>query len=61
MIDPVLSYLTYIGGSANDLINGIAIDASGNAYIVGTTSSINFPTKNPYQAISPGLTGGTRR
>jgi len=55
VIDPVLSYLTYIGGSANDLINGIAIDTAGSAYIVGTSSSIDYPTKNPYQAISPGM------
>ena len=55
VIDPVLSYLTYIGGSANDQINGIAIDTAGSAYIVGTSSSIDYPTKNPYQAISPGM------
>lgn len=55
VIDPVLSYLTYLGGSANDDIAGIAVDAAGSAYVVGTTSSLNFPTKNPYQNLSPAM------
>jgi uncharacterized repeat protein (TIGR01451 family) len=43
IIDPVLIYSTYLGGSGEDSGNGIAVDGSGNAYITGTTSSINFP------------------
>ncbi len=48
VIDPVLSYSTYLGGADDDVAGarsggGIAVDASGNAYIVGTTSSTNFP------------------
>jgi RHS repeat-associated protein len=39
-----LAWSTYLGGSAADQGNGIAVDPSGNAYIVGTTSSSNFPT-----------------
>ncbi len=38
-IDPVLSYCGYIGGSENDFGYGIAVDAYGNAYIAGSTSS----------------------
>ena len=45
-----LVYSTYLGGSTGDLGNGIAVDASGNAYVVGSTSSVNFPTLNPIQA-----------
>src|SRR6185295_13387769 len=41
---------TYLGGDASDQGNGIAVDASGNAYIIGTTSSLNFPTRSPFQA-----------
>jgi uncharacterized repeat protein (TIGR01451 family) len=42
-------YSTYLGGSIGDAGNGIAIDSSGNAYVVGTTSSTNFPTANAIQ------------
>jgi len=45
IIDPVvLSYSTYLGGSAGDFGNGIAVDAAGNAYVTGHTASSNFPT-----------------
>ena len=38
-------YSSYLGGSGNgDIGNGIAIDATGNAYVAGTTNSSNFPT-----------------
>ena len=39
-----LVYSTYLGGSGDDTANGIAVDASGNAYVMGTTTSANFPT-----------------
>jgi YD repeat-containing protein len=43
-IDPVLSYSTYLGGSAGDTGTGIAVDANGSAYVTGFTASTNFPT-----------------
>ncbi len=49
VIDPALSYSTYIGGTATDGAFGVAIDSGGNAYVTGFTTSANFPTKNPYQ------------
>jgi len=55
VIDPTLTYSTYLGGSAADQGNGIAVDSSGNAYIVGSTSSTNFPiTTGGFQTSSPG-------
>src|SRR3972149_3305628 len=43
IIDPVLSYSTYLGGSDSDTGQGITVDASGNVYITGAPSSIDFP------------------
>ena len=42
-------YSSYLGGSADEQVFGIAVDGSGNAYLTGTTFSTNFPTKNPLQ------------
>jgi hypothetical protein len=39
-----LEYSTYLGGTDADYANGIAIDALGNAYVSGSTTSSNFPT-----------------
>jgi len=50
LIDPVLSYSTYLGGSFTDLGYHITVDSSGNAYVTGDTLSQNFPTANPFQA-----------
>ncbi len=39
-----LVYSTYLGGSSPDSGSGIAVDAAGNAHVVGSTASTNFPT-----------------
>lgn len=59
VIDPILSYLTYIGGSTNDFANAIAVDSSGSAYIVGTTYSTDFPVNNAYSATNPHTIGSS--
>jgi hypothetical protein len=43
IIDPVLAYSTYLGGSGGDSGAGIAVDSSGNAYVAGQAGSTNFP------------------
>jgi YVTN family beta-propeller protein len=43
VIDPVLVYSTYLGGSAIDYATGIAVDSSGSVYVAGFTGSTNFP------------------
>ncbi len=54
VIDPILAYSTYLGGSGFDEGNGIAVDSLGNAYATGSTVSTNFPTSNPLQASNGG-------
>ncbi len=50
-----LLYSTYLGGSTDDSVNGIAIDAARNAYVVGSTDSPNnFPTASPLQPAKGG-------
>ena len=44
-----LIYSTYLGGTDGDSGLAIALDATGNAFITGTTTSTNFPVKNPFQ------------
>ena len=44
VIDPVLVYSTFLGGSGDDFSNGIAVDATGDAYVVGLTDSADFPS-----------------
>ena len=44
VIDPVLSYATFLGGSTGDQGFGIAVDSQGNAYITGRAAISGFPT-----------------
>jgi hypothetical protein len=43
VIDPVLVYSTYLGGSSDDKIRGVAVDQQGNVYVTGATNSSDFP------------------
>jgi hypothetical protein len=61
VIDPVLTYSTYLGGSTalpgSPVDNGaqaIAVDASGNMYVTGFTSTLDFPTAGPEQPVNGG-------
>jgi PKD repeat protein len=43
VVDPVLSYSTYLGGSASDYLEDMALYSDGSVVLVGATSSTNFP------------------
>ena len=53
VIDPVLSYSTYLGGSASDMAKGIA-NSGGDVYVTGIATSANFPTQNEFQGTRTG-------
>jgi uncharacterized protein (TIGR03437 family) len=52
-------YSTFFGGSSGDLVNGLATDAQGNAVLVGTMISTDFPLTIPASSPpGPGKTDG---
>ena len=56
VVDPILSYASFLGGEGSDVANAIAMDAQGNIYLAGSTNSSKFPTKS---ALYPGLSNAT--
>ena len=48
VIDPIMSYATYVGGSNYEQATAIAVDGAGNAYITGYTQSTDLPLVNAY-------------
>ena len=55
VIDPTITYGSYLGGSGEDAARDVTVDAGGNIYVVGHTDSVDFPTHAAYQ---PGNAGG---
>lgn len=51
-----LVYASYLGGSAADFGQGIAVSSAGNAYVTGSTNSYDFPTVTPLQQGNDGCT-----
>jgi hypothetical protein len=54
VIDPILIYSTYLGGTGQDTGYGIALDQFGSAYVTGEAGSATFPTLNSNQASGGG-------
>lgn len=52
-----LLFSTYLGGSNTNIAFGLALDASGNAYVAGLTKSTDFPTVTPFQPTNQGSGG----
>ncbi|HEX8739691.1 MAG TPA: SBBP repeat-containing protein [Casimicrobiaceae bacterium] len=57
VIDPVIAYATFVGGSGVDVATAIAVDANGSAYIAGYTASPDFPLRNALDASLNGRKG----
>jgi hypothetical protein len=53
VIDPVVWYSSYLGGSSLDQASGIAVDAAGNVYVTGFTSSVDFTRPVPASVLGP--------
>jgi hypothetical protein len=47
VIDPVLTYSTYLGGSREERVGGVAFDTQGNMYVAGGTGAMDFPRSSP--------------
>jgi len=47
-------YSTLLGGGSTDRGSGVVVDSSGNAYVAGYASSVDFPTQNAFQGFSGG-------
>jgi hypothetical protein len=55
IIDPAVTYATYLGGTAQDEGLGVATDGAGNTYVTGGTNSPDFPNTGGGLGYSGGL------
>ncbi len=58
VVDPIVSFSTYLGGNVTDIASGLALDSEGNIYLTGTTNSTSFPvTAKPIQGALDSASG----
>jgi hypothetical protein len=57
VIDPTFNFSTYLGGSGADVALCVAVDALGDTFIGGSTTSTNFPTDGAYAGPYPTFPG----
>lgn len=57
VIDPTLVYSTFLGGSKQEAVRAVAVDASGNVLVAGGTNSVDMPVTKG--ALQSGFGGGT--
>jgi hypothetical protein len=53
-----LIYSTFLGGSSSDNLLGVAVDQNNEAVVVGTSTSLDYPTVNALQSTCPGCEYG---
>ncbi len=53
-----LVYSTYLGGSADEVVAGVAVDSTGSGIVAGYTTSTDFPVVSAYQATAAANAGG---
>ena len=53
IIDPVVSYGTFLGGASDDGAFSIALDSVGNIYVAGITASASFPLAAGFAPLRP--------
>jgi hypothetical protein len=53
VIDPILDFSSYLGGSGDEEANAIAVDSQGFSYVAGDTTSVDFPTSGTSLSSAP--------
>jgi len=54
VIDPTISWSSYLGGGSSDYGLGVAVDGAGNVFVTGATQSTDFPTIGGFDKIFDG-------